>query len=156
MKRTHVLVPRHRLLSAAITNDSAASIENKRLTHRTFGFFHPFFSPVIREIRDVIKPQTRLYTRHVSPSLLVEVWTRFPTGEFESCLLCPLYHQVSWPASTSKIEECQMAGKDPTVRTADPITPLDWITGGIFRTQTIITLIDNRKKKQKLEMQILY
>lgn len=25
-------------------------------------------------------------------------------------------HQVFWPASPSKIEECQMAGKDPTVR----------------------------------------
>ncbi len=32
-------------------------------------------------------------------------------------LLSSYFSQIFWPASTSKVEECQMAGKDPTVRT---------------------------------------
>lgn len=40
--------------------------------------------------------------------------------------------QVFWPASTSKIEECQMAGKDPTVRTLDISKPSSWISWGPF------------------------
>lgn len=37
--------------------------------------------------------------------------------------------QVFWPASTSKIEECQMAGKDPTVRkpSSFQVKPIDSI-----------------------------
>lgn len=31
--------------------------------------------------------------------------------------ISPISSQIFWPASTSKVEECQMAGKDPTVRT---------------------------------------
>lgn len=37
-------------------------------------------------------------------------------------LFFSLFYQIFWPASTSKVEECQMAGKDPTVR---PLTLLN-------------------------------
>lgn len=57
--------------------------------------------------QDIIKPQlgqnvTFLFISSYFPGLILR--------------LCFFSHQLFWPASVSKIEECQMAGKDPTVR----------------------------------------
>lgn len=54
------------------------------------------------------------YTRWSKPVSSVQVFFFF-------YLITLFPHQVFWPASTSKVEECQMAGKDPTVRTSSLI-----------------------------------
>lgn len=40
--------------------------------------------------------------------------------------------QIFWPASTSKVEECQMAGKDPTVRTLTLPNTRKFMFGHLF------------------------